>query len=371
MRYLFYIIIFLFITSCNKTTTAKKSFYPFIKKMDISYNISIDQFENSTIITQTHNDIKQTDSSNSENLISFLTLKKDTLLWKTKKTDGSESFNNLTKIKNRYLRPSTIPRTLGKNLRSTNFIAKYDENFKFLSSKEFDLGTYPSAESFIIANENNLIHISNLFNHGKAEELILRECNLNFEILREVKYSTQIKSSFRPIFSQKYDDKHFILIADKSSYEKRMNNYDISLFDNNLILKWTKQIQLNNITNALFLSKTKTLIITNNINNNETINTYDYKGDFLKSITISNFKIDEIIANNDSFFVQGKYDNGISKILKLDNKAKILSEEIIDYTNYYEQQKFIVSKDGYFLCYYNSKNGIFKISEIFKNNKSS
>ncbi|GAL64823.1 hypothetical protein [Algibacter lectus] len=150
-----------------------------------------------------------------------------------------------------------------------------------------------------------------------------------------------------------------------------MNNYDISLFDNNLILKWTKQIQLNNITNALFLSKTKTLIITNNINNNETINTYDYKGDFLKSITISNFKIDEIIANNDSFFVQGKYDNGISKILKLDNKAKILSEEIIDYTNYYEQQKFIVSKDGYFLCYYNSKNGIFKISEIFKNNKSS
>ena len=180
--------------------------------MDISYNISIDQFENSTIITQIHNDIKQTDSSNSENLISFLTLKKDTLLWKTKKTDGSESFNNLTKIKNRYLRPSTIPRTLGKNLRSTNVIAKYDENFKFLSSKEFDLGTYPSAESFIIANENNLIHISNLFNHGKAEELILRECNLNFEILREVKYSTQIKSSFRPIFSQKYDDKHFILI---------------------------------------------------------------------------------------------------------------------------------------------------------------
>jgi hypothetical protein len=357
------IIVFFLIVSCNqkeKRIYKSAKTYPYSKKMDKKFRYYLR--------TNVGDGVSISAISDSLNLIHFLTFKKDSIIWKTKKNSILTSFTDAFKFSESYFLLKPNSRTLGKNHKSTYSIIKSDTSFNEIWRKELDIQNYPSAKSFILKKDSTFIYISNKWQMQKKEGLILREYNLNNKIIKErVLESSNTEILYRPVLIRKIEKEKFVAILDRSrndSKNHRHSKYEITIFDFNFNIKSTKEVDISQVQKSVLLEKSKRLLIVDGYLNKEPIfHLYDIKGNFLKSFTIPKFNFYDVITDkDDNFFILGKYRNGQKIIIKYNKEGKAINAITIKDNNF--PYTHLTSVNGIIYIYGINEKVVFKANKL-------
>ena len=282
---LFMIILVLSFLSCrnetNKKNIVKAELYPFSQKFDqngyLSYNSKTD-----ILFLKFHY------SNNHLNETHFLILKKDTILIDTLKIKTLPFYKSFLKFKNQFISLNTKPRTLGKNLKSTDILTKYDENSRIVLKKDMDISKFPNGNCFIIGNNHRLFYISDWFaaaNSKRAAEskLIISEIDTSFNILNQKLFKNKNSEfDYNPAKCIFIENTGIVIVSYMSYFEIKDLPFRIEMFDLDLNKKWSENFEANSLV-SLGYSKNEKKIFLISEKEETKINFWDYDGNKQKT----------------------------------------------------------------------------------------
>lgn len=355
------IIIFLFFYSCkeknaNNEISVEKDFYLYSKKFNghLSFHSDMDILvENKDSLSNLH----------------FLKFKKDSLVFITKKFTQPPFVKDFFKLKKEFVMLNTMPRTLGKNRKSTDFLTKYDEKFQVSIKKDMDISKYPSGNSFIVGGSDKLFYITDWFSIDlikDSRKLIISEVDELFNITNQ-KVLKREKDGFKynPIKCIFIEDIGIVIVSDLSYYNGKNKKFKIDMLDLDLNTKWSEELAANSIIyfghskseKKIFLIsekekteieiwnysgkkslmdynlKKKPLSVTSSDNNIFILNNHQEKS-FITKINISEKIIDKIKTPLEIKLKEANINNLIYRdnqlfIVNIDNAKKLLTVQIV------------------------------------------
>jgi hypothetical protein len=171
------IIIILCISACKNNPEEKKSFYPFTMEL----------FNDAYSLYMSEEDILLEWRNERDGLseIHLLRYEDDTLIFNTERIVLPSFIKGFIKYNSNYILLNTCPRTLGSNLKSTDFLTRYDKDFQVVISKDMDVSKYPSGNCFVLGNNGRLFYITDTFKFYLKFGLAIFEIDESFNIVNK------------------------------------------------------------------------------------------------------------------------------------------------------------------------------------------
>ncbi|MEL0650822.1 hypothetical protein V6246_05265 [Algibacter sp. TI.3.09] len=351
------VIILLSLLACqkiDKTNLNVKKFYPYTLKLN----------KNSSLWYDRNHDFLYEVSQNGDGLninFQFYELKKDTITVNTKKIELPPFYKDIFTQKNDFIILHTEPRTLGKNLKSTDILTKYDENSRILLKKDMDISKYPNGNCFIVGNNERLFYISDWFaaaNSKRAAEskLIISEIDTSFNILNQKLFKNKNRDfDYNPAKCIFIENIGIVIVSDMSYFEIKGLPFKIEMFDLDLNKKWSENFEANSIV-SLGYSKTEKKISLVIEKEGTKVNFWDYEGKKQEKQYHFNSDLISLTSSDDNIFLLTKNQekNDITKIdfsgkvidkINLPKNIEINKKKEINLA-YQENQLFLISIDN-------------------------
>lgn len=318
-----FLMLFICFFSCKDSKTWRKeakNFYPYSLNFDSDNTLLY--FKNKDLLFE-----KRRDRDSSSN-IHFLNFQKDSLFIKSKKIVLPSFIQDFQVSNNTSFLINTHPRTLGENNKSTDFIITYDKNFKELSRKDLDISKYPSGNSFLVGNNENIFYITEWFSIDSktdSRKLIISEFDSLSNIVNQ-KVIDRKKNAFKynPIKCMFIDDVGIVIVSDLSYYNGKSPSFRIEILDLKLKEKWSEEIQTDSIISLGYSNaERKIFVVTESVERQ--VHIWDYSGK--KLVTENNFNNNIIsVASNDHniFILEVKPESKM--IIKVDFFGKIVGK---------------------------------------------
>lgn len=311
MRNILLVVIFVFFFSCknekNNKALKKANFYPYTKKFDGDISFAKDV-----------NFLVEKQDSLSD--IHFLKFEKDSFRFLTKRVKLPSFRKGYLKLKDGFILLNTRPRTLGKNLKSTDFLTKYDESFKVLLKKDMDISRYPSGKSFILGGDNKKFYVNELFSVTSKKDtrnLIVSEIDDSF-IIKKQKVLTNKKGhgyKYSPVKSIFIENIGIVVVSDLSDFRGKQTLFRIQMFDLDLNEKWSQDLNIDKVF-SLGYSKSENKIFLLTKNDKSKLQFWDYLGNKLPFDYVLDDRFRSIAYTDNSIYIfsQGKERDSIAEV---------------------------------------------------------
>ncbi|WP_435254218.1 hypothetical protein [Tenacibaculum sp. A30] len=297
-------------------------------------------------------------SDNHTSKVHFLDIKKDTVVVNTKKIKAPPFIKDFFLLEKNLIVLSSIPRTLGKNLKSTDSLIKYDKNLQVLEKKDMDISKYPAGNGFIIGGSDRLFYITEGFKYKKTPELIISQIDTSFNIKNQIKIKTKEKSAFRyyPLKSVFIKDIGIVIVSTITYHNREKPIFKIEMFDFDLKKQWSQDIEASSIIDLGYsISKNKIFLISEKQGNK--INIWDFKGNRQTKTYYSTAKLISSTSNDNYIYIlnnEGKetfvsiidYSGEIIDKVKKTTFIQIKESET-NMLKYKQNQLFLISIDNY------------------------
>ncbi|MGG6230999.1 hypothetical protein [Tenacibaculum sp. SDUM215027] len=316
-KFFIVIIVLYCFLSCKKNTNkiSKQEFYPYCKNFSTDGALTYDN--ETEILFQ-----RFRYSDNRSGKVHFLNIKNDTVIINTKKVKKLPPvfIEDLFLLKENLIVLSSIPRTLGENLKSTDSLIKYDKNLQVLEKKDMDISKYPRGNGFIIGDSDRLFYITEGFKYMKTPELIISQIDTSFNIKNQIKIKTKEKGAFRyyPLKSVFIKDIGIVIVSTITYHNREKPIFKIEMFDFDLKKQWSQDIEASSIIDLGYsISKNKIFLISEKQGNK--INIWDFKGNRQTKTYYSTAKLISSTSNDNYIYI-------------LNNEGKETFVSIIDYS---------------------------------------
>ena len=264
-------------------------------------------------------------------VIHFIDFKEDSLIFSKKILKVPVFVQDFFIKEKEFIMLNTMPRTLGENLKSTDFLTKYDENFKIILKKDMNISKYPDGNCFIVGNNEKLFYINEGFNVNSYKDnrkLIISEIDDSFNIINQKSITKNISNfKYEPVLSIFIEKIGIVVISNHSKINGDNPMYRIDMFDLELNLKWSEDLTVDNVS-SLGYSKLENKIYLITKKSKSQLLLFDYLGK--KSLFHFGIEHDviSVVANDNNIFSFGK---GLEshQLVKIDFSGKVISKKDI------------------------------------------
>ncbi len=357
----FFVIIFICLSGCKEDSTKTErisSTDPCSIKFDADNYLFYASDDN--ILFERN---KNKDSLSNVHLLEF---KEDSVFLNTKKTLLPAFNKDYLKLEKEFIILNTMPRTLGKNRKSTDFLTKYDKDLQMILKRDMNISKYPSGNSFIIGNDDKLFYITDGFEFKQKPKLVISQIDNSFNILNQ-KIIERQRDVFKsnPLQSIFIEDFGVLVVSDLTYHNNEKPMFKIEMFDLNLNKKWDKNLEVNSVVHLGYSnSENKIFLVTKKAENK--ISFWDYNGNKQVLDYDLNNQLISVTSNDKNIFLleNGQEGKFVTKIDFLGKKIKKLEIPIKSQLSEENTNKLIYKQNQLFLISINNSKNLLTVTKI-------